>query len=185
MNDRRTTPTRPTTEMVLNGTTPAEILERTVIAGDLSKLNPADRTLYYMKVCESIGLNPMTRPFEYVVLNGKLTLYARRDATDQLRRLHGVSITIVSREVVDDLYIVTARASTRDGRADESMGAVALGNLRGEPAANAMMKAETKAKRRATLSLCGLGWLDESEIASVTGAQPMPETPAREPGEDG
>ena len=29
------------------------------------------------------------------------------------------------------------------------------------------MKAETKAKRRATLSLCGLGLLDESEVDSI------------------
>jgi hypothetical protein len=30
--------------------------------------------------------------------------------------------------------------------------------------ANAMMKAETKAKRRLTLSLAGLGWMDETEV---------------------
>jgi hypothetical protein len=34
------------------------------------------------------------------------------------------------------------------------------------------MKAETKAKRRATLSLCGLGMLDETEVASVPEAKP-------------
>ena len=33
------------------------------------------------------------------------------------------------------------------------------------------MKAETKAKRRVTLSISGLGWLDESETGSITGAQ--------------
>jgi hypothetical protein len=30
-----------------------------------------------------------------------------------------------------------------------------------------MMKAETKAKRRVTLSICSLGMLDESEVASI------------------
>src|SRR5690606_14334225 len=39
--------------------------------------------------------------------------------------------------------------------------------------ANALMKAETKAKRRATLSICGLGMMDESEIETVEGAQPV------------
>ena len=34
-----------------------------------------------------------------------------------------------------------------------------------------MMKAETKAKRRVTLSLCGLGWTDESEVGSIPNAQ--------------
>jgi hypothetical protein len=33
------------------------------------------------------------------------------------------------------------------------------------------MKAETKAKRRVTLSICGLGFLDESELESVRGAR--------------
>jgi hypothetical protein len=33
------------------------------------------------------------------------------------------------------------------------------------------MKAETKAKRRATLSICGLGMPDESEVGSMRGAR--------------
>jgi hypothetical protein len=34
------------------------------------------------------------------------------------------------------------------------------------------MKAETKAKRRVTLSICGLGLLDETEIETIPGAAP-------------
>jgi hypothetical protein len=41
------------------------------------------------------------------------------------------------------------------------------------------MKAETKAKRRVTLSLSGLGLIDESEVSSIPDAQPA------EVGEDG
>jgi hypothetical protein len=59
---------------------------------------------------------------------------------------------------------VTALASTPDGRTTESIGAVSIGNMKGDSLCNAMMKAETKAKRRATLDLLGLGMLDESEI---------------------
>ena len=33
--------------------------------------------------------------------------------------------------------------------------------------ANAIMKAETKAKRRVTLSICGLGMLDETELETI------------------
>jgi hypothetical protein len=58
-----------------------------------------------------------------------------------------------------------------DSRQDESTGVVALAGLRGEALANARMKAETKAKRRVTLSLCGLGWLDETEVEDVPGAR--------------
>lgn len=153
------------------------ILEKVVAMGDLEQLKPVERAMYYARVCESVGLNPLTRPFEYVKLQGKLTLYARRDATDQLRKVHRVSVRIVARDKVDDLYIVTARATTPDGREDESTGAVSLAGLKGENLANALMKAETKAKRRVTLSICGLGWLDESEVQDVKAAKPVTVTP--------
>lgn len=147
-----------------------ELIERALVMGDLDGLRPAERTAYYSKVCESLGLNPLTQPFTYIKLNGKTVLYAKRDTTDQLRKIHNVSIVISRREHVDDLCIVTARATTPDGRTDESTGAVSLAGLKGENLANAMMKAETKAKRRVTLSICGLGWLDETEVADVRGA---------------
>lgn len=152
-----------------------EVIEKVVVEGDLSKLTPQERVLYYRQVCESLGLNPLTRPFDYIVLNGRLTLYARRDATDQLRRAHGISVQIISREFVEalGLYVVTARATAPDGRTDEAVGAVSVKGLSGEALANAIMKAETKAKRRVTLSLVGLGWTDESEVESIPGATRM------------
>ena len=148
----------------------AAMLERVVVGGDLSKLSSAERLLYYRQVCESIGLNPLTRPFQYITLNGRLTLYAGRDATDQLRKIHEVSITDLTTQRMDDLYVVVAKATDGKGRVDAATGAVSLAGLKGEAAANAMMKAETKAKRRVTLSLCGLGLLDESEVDSVPDA---------------
>jgi len=35
-----------------------------------------------------------------------------------------------------------------------------------------MITGNTKAKRRVTLSLCGLGWLDETEVDTITDARP-------------
>ena len=172
----------------------ATMLEAVIVKGDLSQLTPKERVQYYRAVCESIGVNPLTKPFEYIELNGKLVLYALRGCTDQLRDNRHVNITMPTREVVEGVYIVTARATMPDGRTDESIGAVALereggewktaqsgkryfvGNgiytpLRGEERANAIMKGETKAKRRVTLSIVGLGWLDESEVGTVPDAQ--------------
>ena len=74
-----------------NGPAPAAI-ENVVIRGDLSKLTEAERTTYYMAVCRSVGLNPLTKPMEYITLNGKLTLYALRNCTDQLRAIHKISV---------------------------------------------------------------------------------------------
>ncbi len=153
----------------------SEVLEQVVIQGDLSNLKPADRVMYYKQVCESLGLNPLTKPFEYIALNGKLTLYAKRDATEQLRKINGVSIIIKAREVVEGCYVVTAQATDKTGRHDESIGAVPIDNLKGEARSNALMKAETKAKRRVTLSICGLGLLDETEVSSIPGAYPEPQ----------
>jgi hypothetical protein len=164
---------------------PGSMLERVVVHGDLSKLTAIDRTNYYSQVCQSLGLNPLTRPFEYLTLNGKQILYARRDCTDQLRKIHQVSVTIRAREQIGDLLVVTAQAELPGGRRDESTGAVSVGKLQGEALANAMMKAETKAKRRVTLSICGLAVLDESEVdgarATDTGGGYSPHLA---PGED-
>lgn len=140
-----------------------QLIEQLVIHGDLAELTPKERVAYYARVCESLGLNPFTRPFEFIRLNNRLVLYARRDATDQLRTLKGVSISISSRELVEGVYTVTAKANIAE-RTDESIGAVDISSLRGDFRANAMMKAETKAKRRVTLSIVGLGWLDETEV---------------------
>jgi len=152
--------------------TQAQILEQVLISGDLAKLTSEQKVLHLKSVCESLGLNPLTRPFEYISLNGRLTLYAKRDATDQLRKIHGVSIKIVSREVIEGIYVVTAQAKDSLGREDESTGAVLIDGLKGDYRANAMLKAETKAKRRVTLSICGLGFLDETEVESIPPAMP-------------
>lgn len=149
------------------------LVERVVMQGDLSQLSPEQRVMYYRKVCESLKLNPYTRPFDYIQLNGKLTLYAKKDATDQLRKVNGISIDKVESKIVDDLCIVTARASTKDGRVDESTGVVVIGGLRGDGKANALMKAESKAKRRVTLSISGMGWTDETEVETIPGAKPQ------------
>ena len=47
------------------------------------------------------------------------------------------------------------------------MGFARIENLQGDALGNAMLKAVTKAKRRATLSMCGLGMLDEDEVKSI------------------
>ena len=148
-----------------------EIMEQVFGAGDLSKLTPAKRLELYNATCQSLGLNPLSRPFEFVNLSGKLVFYARKDATEQLRKIHGVSLRIVSRETLEGVYVVTAEAKDRTGRTDEATGAVNIAGLNGEPLANAFMKAETKAKRRVTLSLCGMGFLDESEVSSIPDAR--------------
>jgi len=151
------------------------VLERVLVTGDLAGLSEAQRLEYYRAVCESLGINPLTRPFEYLRLNGRLVLYATRAAADQLRAIHGISILDAKIERRDDLITVTVRGRTRDGREDVEVGVVSAAGLRGDALANAEMKALTKAKRRLTLSLAGLGWLDETEAETIPGAQRVSE----------
>lgn len=149
----------------------AELAAEAATKNDLSKLTPDQRSQLYGAVCKSMGLNPLTSPFEYITLNSKLTLYAKKGATDQLRKINGVSITGIEEKIFDGILMVTATAKDATGRTDTEIGAVSIGGLKGEALANAYMKAITKAKRRVTLSISGLGWLDESEVESIPGAQ--------------
>jgi hypothetical protein len=166
---------------IQTATIDAAITETVLIRNDLSGLTADQRVSYYGAVCKSLGLNPLTQPFSYLTLNNKLVLYAKRDCTDQLRKINGISIVRIEREQVGDVYSVTAYARTANGREDSSIGAVFVGTKKGEDFANAMMKAETKAKRRVTLSISGLGMLDETEVETIPDARPAPPVPVVAP----
>ena len=164
----------------INKDTLAEIIERVVMLGDLKQLKPEERVDYYSQVCRSLGLNPLTRPLEYITLNGKLTLYARKDCTEQLRKLHKVSIWKLETSEQDAIFQAMAYARSGD-REDIDFGAASIKGLQGDVLVNAKLKAITKAKRRVTLSICGLGFLDETEIETVPQATtPFEATPAIE-----
>jgi hypothetical protein len=151
----------------------AAIVEKVVIEGDLSKLSAAERIGYYRHMCETLGIEPMLRPFEYLMLNGKLVLYANKQGASQLRDKRNVSIGKPDITFADDLVTVAVEARLPDGRTDAELGVVSVAGLKGEAKANAILKAVTKAKRRVTLSICGLGMLDETEVQDVAGAQPV------------
>ena len=142
-------------------------VESALVSNDLSKLTTSERLTYYKQVCDSVGLNHLTNPFAYITLNGKLTLYAKKDATEQLRKIHGVSTQIISIKIENDMVDVHIKGKDKSGREDEDFASIPVGGLKGESLANAKMKCITKAKRRVTLSLCGLGILDESELETI------------------
>jgi hypothetical protein len=151
----------------------SEIMEAVLLAGDLSKMTPDERTRYFMATCSSLGLNPYTKPLDYIRLNGRDVLYATKGATDQLRSNRRISLEITDRKIVGDLFVVTVKAIAPDGRSDEDMAAVSIKGLQGEALSNAMMKTVSKAKRRVTLSICGLGMLDETEVRSALDAEAL------------
>jgi hypothetical protein len=155
------------------------IMERVIGYGDLSKLSQAERNRYYLETCKSLELNPYTQPFSYIILKGKLTLYANRTCTDQLRKINNISLEVISRELENELYTVYVRARDQAGRKDEDFGVVSIGELRGDDRANAILKCVSKAKRRVTLSICGLGWPDETEVEDIPDAK-KPDEPTND-----
>lgn len=152
-----------------------EIVKDVTLTDDLSNLTQEQRWEYYQKVCVAYGLDPLTRPFSFIRFDdsGKLKLYALRSATDQLRKIHNISVSIVRQENFNGLvYMMTARAKDADGRIDEAIGSVPLcddyGNfLSPRQISNAIMTCQTKAIRRATLSICGVSMMDETEVIDI------------------
>ena len=144
-----------------------KIIESLVLHGDISKMDSNQKVTYYDWLCKTLGLNPSTQPFQIIKFQGKEILYAKKDATEQLRKIYGVSVVELDKLFHDGIYIVTAKLQDKNGRYDVATGAVSIKNLSGDNLANALMKAETKAKRRGTLSICGLGMLDESETDTI------------------
>jgi hypothetical protein len=151
-----------------------KIQESIVLRGDLSGLNEAQKKEYYLFRCKQVGLDAAAKPFDLLKLNGKEILYANAGATQQLCSIHRLSTQITHRERIDDIYIVSVRVTAADGRVSENQGAVSVGNARGDALANAILKATTKAIRRAVLAHCGLGMMDETEVETIPEARVMP-----------
>lgn len=143
------------------------VAESLVTRGDLSDLTPAERARHYINTCEGLGLNPASQPFSFLTLQGKLVMYANRGASDQLAAMHRVNRRIVRgpEEITlggQKLVIAVCEASMPNGRVETSIATVPMTDP-----ANVLMKAETKSKRRATLSILGLGCLDEMELETI------------------
>jgi hypothetical protein len=102
-------------------------VEQAMLIGDLSQMTDEQRIAYYVAVCRSLGLNPLTKPFQALKGDdGKLSLYPDKGCAEQLRKLHRVSTKVLGRDFFEGLYIVTVQASTPDGRTEESQGIVPL-----------------------------------------------------------
>lgn len=135
------------------------------LAGDLSKMTGGERLKFYGALCEFTGLNPLSKPFDWLTFQNKLQLYPNKGCAEQLRQLRKINVDILERKVEFGCLIVRVKVTSGDGRHDESIGAVPFNEkMPPESIANAMMKCETKAKRRATFSICGLSRFVRDDI---------------------
>lgn len=136
-----------------------KILSRLIESGDISGLTEQQRCDFYYMSCAQAGLDPSTRPFDYIKQGGKIALYPNQRATAQLSAKHGLTIEITDKTTMDGLYVFTAKATRRDGSFVEEIGVVPVPTSPTDKA-NAMMKASGKAKRRAVIAACGLAQAD-------------------------
>lgn len=145
-----------------------DAIEKLLADGDLAPMTKEQRLTYMKSMCKWLGISIFGQPFDFLHFNGKTKMYANANCASQLRAVYKISIKIVSKERVDGLYVVGVEAmSGKNSREDADVGAVNIKGLAGQDLANAMMKASTKAKRRATLSLCGLGSLDADTVKEL------------------
>jgi hypothetical protein len=150
-------------------------LEPLVVTGDLIFLTPEERIQFYVQTCQSMGLDFRTRPlqyFEQIDRNGKrvLILYALRGASVQLSKNHNLSVKISEATFSHDAVMFMATVRNTEGREDYAVGAGSLKGLEGKEYADAIMAAQTKAKRRGILDFVGSGLLDESEVEGMRGS---------------
>lgn len=155
---------------VINNDALAELAEKVILNHNLAALKPAEKFMYIKQICNDLKLNMLTKPIQLISFQGKEIIYFTKDATEQIRNKNNISIVDMESKVVNGIYIVKVTARDPFGRIDSSTGAVSIEGLKGDALCNAMMKAETKSKRRVTLSISGLGVLDESEIDTMRGA---------------
>lgn len=138
---------------------------------DVGKLTPEQQNQYLWHFAQRQGLDPTTKPFDIIkTKDGRKVLYANKGAAEQIRRQDGLRLEIIyagplvlGEKVDENIFMVKVRCTDREGRSDEDVGTVFL-PPGGSDRADAVMKCTTKAKRRVTYSMRGLGMPDESEV---------------------
>ena len=144
-----------------------DAIEALLARGDIAHMDQNQRLQYMKSMCKLLGISMLGQPFDFIKFQGKEGMYANAKCAAALRGTYKISMKIVNCERVDGLYVVTVEARTGKGREDADIGAINIKGLGGETLQNAMMKAVTKAKRRVTLSLCGLGSLDADTVREL------------------
>lgn len=132
-------------------------------AGRCDRLNDEQRADYINYLCSKIGIEPTFRPIDLIPTKNGIKPYLNKGAGELIRDKRRISVDDMEIKEIGNMWLVTCRVRSFDGRCDTDMG-VCLKNGTDKSPMNlndSLMKAVTKAKRRATLSMCGLGAIIE------------------------
>lgn len=168
---------RPTSMVVADREAAAGALAHVLGTGDLYQLSNEQRVAHYLTLCESLSLNALSRPFQWIEFQETndsppvLTLYFKPAGAAQMLRNHHVSVRYSRKDIVGELFVCEVEGRTPDGRVGTASKYVPLtgrfGRLTGKHLANAFMSAESGALRRLALAMFGLSsGPDADEAAS-------------------
>lgn len=161
--------------------------------GNLIGLNQDQKDAVLVELCKRYNLDLVLTPFVKIDFRGVEKFYLTASGTDQIAAQQNLTRKITEFKLNQELGLVECRATVTNAdksRSEDSISfypitkfsqtrdaqgklSVTSTMLQGEELANALMKAQTKAIRRATLSFVGMasGVADESEVS-----QPTPNT---------
>lgn len=132
--------------------------ELALMRGDLRGLTKGQIAEVVEGLARDAGLNPALSPIDVIpTREGRLVPYINAKGAAALRRLHGLEVTAIDL-VKERAGLVVLRCILRrpDGTTDMAYGAADWREDRPADEARAWMVAETRAKRRATMSAVGI-----------------------------
>lgn len=139
-----------------------------LMRGDLRGLTKGQVADVVAGLAERMGVDPALSPIDVIpTREGRLVPYINAKGAAQLRRIH--ALEVVSIDLVKErpgLVVVRCTLRRADGSLDMAYGAAEWREDRPADEARAWMVAETRAKRRATMSAVGIfleGSSDEVE----------------------
>lgn len=160
-------------------------------SGNVAQLTQEEKDFVLSKLCERYGLDPILRPFDLISFQGSAKFYMTASATNQLANLKGLTREIIDLSIDEAKLLAKCTVVVRDpqGRSETANAFIAVSKflpptkdnpqmrkvmLEGEDLANALMKLETKAKRKATLSFFGVmdAGADYEDRPTATQIQP-------------
>ncbi len=130
-----------------------------MIIRDLSALNEQEQNTWALQVCEKYKMDSLMCPISFIPnpKTNKIIPYLNRAGSEQLIFNHKMKVTVSEPSFINGICIVKANVTMPNGVINENIGCVSIEGLKGEALSNAIMKATTKAKRRAVIGAVGLG----------------------------
>lgn len=144
-------------------------------SGNVAQMSEVEKDYVLARLCEKYGLDPILRPFDLISFQGGQKFYMTASATNQLANAKGLSRQVLNLTIDDTRMIARCTVEVKDpnGRSEVANGFIAVSKfqqppkgdtsgipkkvpLDGDDLANALLKLETKTKRRATLSFFGV-----------------------------